>query len=567
MKKLMIMLAATAMTAALCAQEAGTAASIKADSLAVAATAANDGGDEIIATAEKKSPSLAKLPDDPSKSAMEKVNEVLEALDLEEGYDAEKKAIIQTGRSEMTIADPANDKDFMDKREQIGNIALLNAKAEVIRAIRSRLSAMDSVMTRLDESAESGRETFYAARDALLAKRAEIVQLLKEIDEKDAQTVAEVTLNDRFDAFLDALIKKIDNSYDVKAIAETKKIDAAVAQAAVDALKAKVGELVADYKKLATEAAKFPQEPSVASESVVSLLAKMPLLGATVLTQAESWDPETKQYCVAVAVVWSPKLQEAAFKLGMGDFSVTAKPGKLSRKEWIKAQNWCSMIGTRQFTDDEGRRYFVGIGAIEPGTGNEADAKRMFAETLARKNVGMALLGDMAAYREVRQHLAVYKDGSSETLKQLLDAIRARVERVADGCLSLKKTEVKHPITGRKIYVAAYYIDPALAKDAQKLVADSYAKAGLVARESTRKAGFGDGADAAYEAMNGNTPDYKDGAQVGIETVTKAKVEQKNGGSNKRLEGASPKKPVDKKPPVSHGGVHGDNPRTISTDF
>ena len=541
MKKLMIMLAATATTAALCAQEAGTSApaatpapaaaeqapapAAAATTLVVAAQAADDGGSQIIAIAEEKSATIAALPNEPSVSALEKVSTDLAELGFTEGYDEGKKAIIQTAQANIEIADPAKDPAFMTKREQIGNFALLQAKAEVIRAINSQFSAMDRALTQFDESVESGREAFNAARDAVNAKKEELVQAMAQLNAQDAQVVSEVTLNDRFGAFIDAVIKKVDESYDAKAIAAAKNIDAAAAKAQTDALKAKVAELATEYKKLEAEAAKLPAEPSLETETTASLLSKMPLLGASVLTQAESWDPETKQYCVAVAIVWSPKLQERAFKMGIGDFSALSKPGKFTKLEWVKAQDWSSMIGTRQFTDNKGHKYFVGIGAVDPGLGVQANAKRMIAETLARKNVAMSLIGDLEANREMKQNLKVFADNSTVTQQKIVDAISSKVDLQLKGCLSLAKKEVKHPITGKKIYVCAYYIDPSLAKEANQALKDAFAKAGLVARATTRERGFVAGAQATYEAMKNNAADRQAGVAAGAAAVRSAAAE------------------------------------------
>ncbi len=537
MKKLMIMLAATATTAALCAQEAGTSAPAATPApaaaeqapapttLVVAAQAADDGGSQIIAIAEEKSAAIAALPNEPSVSALEKVSTDLAELGFTEGYDEEKKAIIQTAQADIEIADPAKDPAFMTKREQIGNFALLQAKAEVIRAINSQFSAMDRALTQFDESVESGREAFNAARDAVNAKKEELVQAMAQLNAQDAQVVSEVTLNDRFGAFIDAVIKKVDESYDAKAIAAAKNIDAATAKAETDALKAKVAELATEYKKLEAEVAKLPQEPSLETETTASLLSKMPLLGASVLTQAESWDPETKQYCVAVAIVWSPKLQERAFKMGTGDFSTLSKPGKFTKLEWVKAQDWSSMIGTRQFTDNKGHKYFVGIGAVDPGLGVQANAKRMIAETLARKNVAMSLIGDLEANREMKQNLKVFADNSTVTQQKIVDAISSKVDLQLKGCLSLAKKEVKHPITGKKIYVCAYYIDPSLAKDANQALKDAFAKAGLVARATTRERGFVEGAQATYEATKNNAADRQAGVAAGAAAVRSAAAE------------------------------------------
>ena len=430
MKKLMFSVALAATAGVLCAQEAGSAPATapksttavaaaavvtETSTLEAAAAAADDGGTAIIAIAEEKAAEVAALPDEPGESALNKVNADLEAMGLTSGYDAAKKAIIQVASANIEMPDPAKDSAFMLKREQIGNFAVLQAKAEIIRAICSEFTAMDRALTNFDEETDDNREKFLAAKEAVEAKRAELAEAMAQYNAADAKTVGDITLNDRFGSFIDAVIKKIDQSYDPASIAAAKKVDAEVAKAEAAALKEKAKLLAAEYKALEAAAAKLPKDPALETESTATLLSKMPLLGATVLTQAESWDPGDKQYSVAVAVVWSPKLQASAAKMGTGDFSAAGKPGKFSKLDWVKAQDWSSMIGTRRFTDNQGNNYFIGIGAVDPGKGVQANAKRMLAETLARKNVAMALIGDLATYREMKQNLKVYADQSTAT--------------------------------------------------------------------------------------------------------------------------------------------------------
>lgn len=535
MKKLMFTAAIVATAGVLCAQEAGTApaaanttvavAAVASDNtLAVAAAASDDGGAAIIAQAEEKAAEVAALPDEPGESALNKVNTDLETMGLASGYDADKKAIIQVASADMEIADPAKDNAFMVKREQIGNFALLQAKAEVIRALYTEFSAMDRALTKFDEETDDNAEKFRAAKEAVEAKRAELAEAIAQYNAADARTVSEVTLNDRFNSFLDAVIKKIDNSYDPTAIAAAKKVDAEAAKAEAAVLKEKALALQAEYKALEEAAAKLPTEPALETETTASMLSKMPLLGATVLTQAESWDPGTKQYSVAVAIVWSPKLQACAAKIGTGDFTAAGKPGKFTKLDWVKAQDWSSMIGTRRFTDNKGNNYFVGIGAVDPGFGVQANAKRMIAETLARKNVAMALIGDIVAQREMKQNLKVYADQSTATKQKIVDSIASKVDLHLKGCMSLAKKEVKHPITGKRIYVSAYYIDPALAKDAGDTMKKMFADAGFVAQHTNKQRGVVEGATRAYEGAKNDSSAHAAGVAEGAAAVN-AKIQ------------------------------------------
>ena len=537
MKKLMFTAVLGVATNVLVAQEMGAvavaasenktvavAAAVSDDDLAVAAAVSDDGGAAIVAQAEEKAAEVAALPNTSEESALSKVDADLTTMGLVSGYDAQKKAIIQVAQANLEIADPAKDKDFMVKREQIGNVALLQAKVEVIRAIYTEFSAMDRALTNFDEENDENAGKFREAKEAVEAKRAELAAAIAEYNAADAKTVSDVTLNDRFNSFVDAVIKKIDKFYDPAAIAATKKMDAEAAKIASKALKDKALGLLAEYKVLEAAAAKLPKEAILETESTASMLSKMPLLGAAILTQAESWDPGTKQYSVAVAIVWSPKLQECAAKIGTGDFPSAGKPGKFSKLDWVKAQDWSSMIGTRRFTDNAGNNYFVGIGAVDPGYGVQANAKRMLAETIARKNVAMSLIGDLVTQREFKQNLKAYADQSTATKQKMVDAISAKVDLHLKGCMSLAKKEVRHPITGKKIYVSAYYIDPAFAKEAGETMKKMFADAGLVAQHTNKQRGVVEGAARAYEGAKNDASARAAGVAEGASAVN-AKVE------------------------------------------
>ena len=537
MKKCMFSVAVATTACVLCAQEMGmpetpapaetTQAPVEAaTSLEAAAASVEDGGSAIIALAEEHAAEIsAKVPDEAT-SALDQVNSDLLDMGLSEGYDPAKRAIIQVKTGEMIIADPAHDPAFMVKREQISTYALLNARAEIIRAIFSDFTAMDRAMTMLDETLDDNMEKVAAAKEAVETKRAELAEALAQYSATDAKTVAEVTLNDRFTSFLDAVIKKIDSSYDPAAIASSKKIDAEAAKVEAAALKEKAMQLAAEYKTLVEAAAALPKDPTIETASTATLLSKMPLLGSSVITQAESWDPETKNYTIAVAVVWSPKLQENARKMATGDFSALGKPGKLSRAEWVKAQDWSCMVGARRFTDEKGNNLFVGISAVDAGVGARANAKKMIAETMARKNVAMSLIGDLETFREASQNLKVYADDSAATSQKLADTIGAKLNLTLSGCMALAKKEVKHPVTGKKIYVAAFYIDPAAAKDAGDAYKKAYADAGLTARHTAKRRGQAAGISVAYEKVKNDTSAYEAGRAEGAKAVTDAIVQK-----------------------------------------
>lgn len=528
MKKLMFSVAIAATTGALCAQEMGSASPVQKTSVAVTVTAkgessvsiaaaaktAEDGGAEIIAQAATKGAALAVEDVDVSISSDAQVQADLEKMGLSIGYDAARKAIIQVGTAVLPCKDPAGDPSFMTLREQGANIAYLDAKANVIKAINANFHGVDRSVLCMDESVDENEQKVAAATRAVEAKRAELVAALGQYNIDDAKLVGDVALNDRFSLFLEAVVKKIDASYDPVTIAAAKSIDAATARAEAEALKAKARELVSEYKRLVEAAASLKKDPALESSSTAKISSKMPLLGSSIITQAESWDGEA--YSVTIAVVWSPKLQATAVKMGTGDFSVTGMPGKYSKTQWVKAQDWRSMVGGRRFTDDKGRNLFVGISAVDlSGPIVEQNAKKKIADTMAIKNVAMSLMADLETYREASQKLEVYADDTKKVAQKLAENTSSKVDVNLKGCMQLASRVVKHPISGKKIYVSAFYLDPSMAAEAGKVLEKLYADAVRVNIHTQKERGKETGMQGVLNAAKQSQSAYVGGVEQG----------------------------------------------------
>lgn len=496
MNKLMIAVTCLAAAGSLSAQELSGAA----------AQASEDNGAAVIVKAEEKAPEMTAEPSGEFVPAEDRVRSNLEKAGISEGADPEKKSIIQIGVASVLVKNPATDTAFGIVREQTANIAYMNAKAEVIKAINSEFSAVDRVSLMVSESMDENAAKVAEAQDAVLAKRQELAETLAKYNEADAKSVSEVTLNDRFNSFLDAVIKKIDTSYSPEAIAAKKKISADAAKAEADALKEKVQTLSAEYKKLEEAAAALPKDPAMESASTAQVMSKMPLLGSSILTMAESWNKDTQEYQVACAVVWSPKLQQCATKMLTGDFSGTGKPGKYTKEAWVKAQDWRWMIGTRRFTDDKGRNLFVGISSVElSGSMVAQNGKKKIADTMARKNVAMSLLSDMATFTEASQNMKIYADDSKSAAQSLSENTTSKVNANLKGCMRLTSQTVTNPISGKKMYVSAYYIDPTVSSEAGDILKKSYTDAINASKYAKRQFGILQGLSGAWQSVQ-NTP-------------------------------------------------------------
>lgn len=535
MKRLVFTVALLAASGVLLAQEAGTAPATETsgDLAAAAAAATADGGQEIAnKAAEMAAKYPAEEPSDKFVSAEDQVKKDLKRWGLSLVYDEKKKAIISIGSFALKLKkDPATDKSFGRVREQFAAVAYLKAKSGIIQSINAKVSGEDRFFMSMTDTDDEEDVKATPVKKALEAKRAELADALREYSATDAKFVTDVTPDDRYNAFLDAVIKKIDKDYSPDSIAAKKKLDAAEAKKAHDALNAKVQALKAEFEACKELASKVVKDPSLETASTAKIISKMPLLGSSILTQAESYDKDTMEYSVAMAVVWSPKLQEAAVKLATGDTTPSGKPGK-SEEEWIASRNWSSMMGVHRFVNDKGHQIFVATFSVAlTGSSLTQDAKKESAKTMASKNVPMALTGDLESYREASQNMKIYEaEDDSNTIdsdeKFSMNVAQKMKDKNLKGCKELYSETFTHPITGHKMFVSAFYIDPVLSPEAGKFLENAYAAAEHIEKHSQRENGRHQGMQDSLNAALASNAEFNRGRAEGKAAVDKAVAER-----------------------------------------
>ena len=495
-----------------------------------------DGGEQIVkeAASEQVAPKIAedekKAADDvqaavtgekPFVSAEQIVKNTLRnELNIGTGYDSKKKAMIVVGTAEVKIPDPANDKQFISKRNIKATEAFLEAKAQIIRAISQRIETFDCAATAVEDTDEKNLRpeevVFKKNLEEFKKKNTALAKKLAILDAKEAEALNGVTLNDQFGAILTGIAKKLDATFDPTTItAEKIRVR--------DEVKAECARLEKELEVLKAECAKLPKRPNNQLNSKTKLTSSMPLLGATVLTQAESWDKTDGTYQVALGVVWSRKLQDVAKRTGCGDFEAGQKKGKYSKDEWMAMQDLRCMLGPRKMTDNEGRTIYMGIAAADMmGTVASRKGKRRLAEVAAQDFVVFSLFGDVAAYTETSRN---YKEYSNEETgeewqklnESLFDTVSQKFSGNIQGSMPLSEFagEVIHPISGRKIYVVPYYLDPSLAKDSVEHMLESYNAAAMVDKAGQFRAGLEDGMKAELNAVRESKEVYNEGVKTG----------------------------------------------------
>ena len=543
MKTMKLALAAVAVlgTCAAMAQEMGAApAAPNAIALAAGDTVTEklntDGGEQIVKEAESKkvAPKIAedekKAADDvqaaaKGEKAFVSAEEIVKStlrkeLHLDAKYYPDKKAMVVVGIAEVKIPDPANDKQFISIRNIKATEAFLEAKAQIIRAISQRIETFDCAATAVEGTDENNLRpeevVFKKNLEEFKKKSAALAKNLAVLDAKEAEALNGVTLNDQFGAILTGIAKKLDASFDPSSIS-AEKIRVR------DEVKAECAKLEKELEVLKAECAKLPKRPNNELESNTKLTSSMPLLGATVLTQAESWNKTDGTYQVALGVVWSRKLQDVAKRTGCGDFEAGQKKGEYSLTQWMSMQDLRCMLGPRKMTDNEGRTIYLGVAAADMmGTVASRKGKRRLAQVDAQNFVVFSLFGDVAAYTETSRKYKEYSnEETGEEFQKLNETLRDVVSQKFAGNiqgsmpLSEFAGEVIHPISGRKIYVVPYYLDPSLAKDSVEHMLESYNAAAMVDKAGQFRAGLEDGMKAELNAVRESTEVYNEGVKTG----------------------------------------------------
>ena len=218
-----------------------------------------------------------------------------------------------------------------------------------------------------------------------------------------------------------------------------------------------------------------PEQEVRENETTFEEMARMPLFGANCIIQKESF--AGGEHMVAVAVVWSRKLQESGFATLMGEPHKEI-PGKDTLGGWldsIKPEDIGCMIGSRNYVDKNGYRHFIGIAAGE----DERKSDRIALEAAAKRHALFSLFADVDSYSYVKEQMSIHNGELPESVKRdVLQNIGQRLSNLPVEGLGIQweKTAIQ-PFAGKEVTVVVAAIDPVLAKDARGIFRDCFAKA------------------------------------------------------------------------------------------
>ena len=372
--------------------------------------------------------------------------------------------------------DPSYNSKFMDIRGMAAVESVLRAKAEIIKAIRSNMSAEDILVgpgSNLDDQLSQELKT---VQGKLEDQKRKLIRLLKEenISYNDLQNG--VTFKDRLNSFIDAAIKKLDKKYSAEHLLAKK-------QKKYDTIKKKVDEANNKYKDLDKRIQNLKGTIKQEMTSTRTILASMPIIGASVIYQAESYNEDQEEYQNCVAMLWSNKSEKVARNILIGQ-DVTVPPGNQTLQEWLEehsSSDLITMTGGRRFRDKNGDVYFIGIGAQEYDGSASAKRRAMsMAKIEAQTQVAFAMFADVKTQETMSKKEIVRNAGVSKDNTQIATSLQETLSQAFKNMSIQGVSEVFtkkgiHPISQKEVYVSVYAVSAKAAKAAIMAEKSSYA--------------------------------------------------------------------------------------------
>lgn len=490
-----------------------------------------DGGTEAVAEAQQENG----VPIPERQEAEDVLRKLMEKKGWHDGWDPDKKRFIAVGMAELKCKDPAKDKNFQNNRRLLMKEAALNAKTDILRFLLMEMSAEDKIFSpetaNLDAVIE--KEAIQLRNDVERQKEV-LAKLLEKKDRLDAEILHGTPFSKRLDDLMAAAIKKLDKEYNAN-----KHDEAAAARyrEAVENLKREKAHYDELVKKVNSQKGKILKT----RKSVVELTAAMPIFGATVLLQTESWDKDGT-YQVAVMMVWSNVLERAARSILTGEnFSVKPKAENATVHKWLSKQDLSSMVGSRQYIDNKGNRWFLGVAAESVSRKLNPEFRnfnRRRALAMATQEAGYAVFSDAYSHEVAQEIMNVRSAGNDdETINQTAKTFAGNLSQKISklklrGGQPLLSKVVRHPITGDDIYVVVYGFNPANYGPALKAWERNYATKTQMLRHQTVERGRQAAVDDAVKAATNDPNDFKRGYNKQKKSLNRElqRRQQKKGG-------------------------------------
>ncbi len=505
MKKWFSLFLAAAMAVGLNAQEFG--------SEATAEEAAPVGSGEAVQEVQK----VMEEEPAPAPTAKEMIEDYFNSKEnWTKGYNEETDQIIVTSTIEFDVKNPKVSADFLDLRKEKMSELLLMAKSKIIETIMSQMSG-ERILNVPGNPIAKQVEKEYKEVNKALADALEQIAILDADFAEAAKEKGTVSASE-----LLATVSSWFTRSDGENIAASYDADK---KERYENLKQQVRDAEQQYAELSEKAEEIKGTISKEMKTSLSRLSQMPIYGCTVLQQAESIREKNGKfkYQIAILYSWSGEMQKAAGQILQGE-SIRFNPGKKSVKKWIsdKAKKGVlsQWIGPRQFIDDKGNMWFLGI-ACSPVDEDDADqnvANEEMAGLEAAAEVMFALYSDASSSKTLEKLAQTRRgaDGEADT-KVFKDYSKTQSESFKNiqiaGNTELWSGEVRHVPSGLDMHVVVYGVNSGSVKSLKAIQARAVALGIEVNTAQERERGRQAQFRADFEASKNNAAARAEGAR------------------------------------------------------
>ena len=502
---------------AVCAQEMGAVTTSAAPVVAAPIVATpvqatpEDGGPQIVVKNQEFAPTATASK---SVDASTAVAAALRKRGFVQGYDPARGSIIQIGQAMDNLDDPTSP-DFMLTRELLVRQAELDAKIQIAGVVRRQMNGSTRVNTPGTRERADFMQKFADQIAAVEQQKAKVAELLQMLEQAEGNKLAGTTVDDQWKKVMDGIIKRLDAKYSREDIEVEKQQQYIRIKEAYDQAKAQLDDLTQKKDSL------YPRKTV---ETDAESYVQMKLCGTVDLVQSESWDGKVFQ--VAVAVVWSPKLQERALlTLGCGA-PVGGKEGEKSLDAWLQDQadsgELARLVGTKQYVDDKGRQYVLGFSAAEvPADAVDYEDAISQADQLARQAVGFYLFSEGEGADGIKAKMGKFK-GKSGELAGMVSGMMAQAmpkDMAVSGLGKVFSAKCRNELSGKDIYVSVAAVDSVLAGKSSEILRKWYAVAAEAVATSQYLAAEQKGMSQAYEEVKKSDVATKAGIAAGQQAV------------------------------------------------
>ena len=426
--------------------------------------------------------------------------------------------------------------NFLNIRELIATEAILRAKTDLIISRMASASASEfvelagaSIQAQLDQAVIQQRAAQEQLERQLSSLQAETSILAEGLDSALAAEAKGITWNDQGQRLLNAIIKRLDEKYDPSSISEDKKKQVERLKTRRDNVAKRAGEVEQAARELERQVAEIRGDVGNQVGTSIAVESQMPLFGATVIFQAESYDNLDENLQVAVLLAWSPKLEQEARAILLRDGKVSPRPTKLSLDDWLGNQNLANMVGPRRYLAKDGSDNYMGIAAVEYNKRNLSTMTRAeTSATLSAQRMALLSLQSEVAVKKGKaqagKDIQNLQDGNLRTEQQYFESLSEsmRQEVKLDDLAGLEKRKVirtVHPATGKDMVVVVANINSAIAVQSTELMKDTYALLKEINIDQSYLKGQLAGMKEEAAKSEGDPDAYRQGVSAGSNAV------------------------------------------------